>query len=170
MTRSTHGRWLLLWLLALAAPTQGKELSVGGAWTLVSYVRQESGGSSSKPWGEKPVGYLMYLPDGHMSAMLTAEGRTPAGANDAEGQARRARLFANMTAYAGTYTVEGDRVVHHVEVSWIPDWVGTDQPRWATIEGDRLFIRTGSMRSVMDGKEYVYVLEWKRAPAVNKAR
>ncbi len=173
MNRSTPGRWLLLWLLALAAPAQGKEFSVVGAWTLVSYVRQESGGASSKPWGEKPVGYLMYLPDGHMSAVLTAEGRASAGANDTEGQARRARrarLYTTVTAYAGTYTVEGDKVVHHVEVSWNHDWVGSDQPRWASIEGDRLIIRTQPLTSLTDGKEHVYVAEWKRAPAVKQAR
>jgi hypothetical protein len=104
------------------------------------------------------VGYLMYLPDGHMSAVLTSEGRKSVPPSD---EKQVAQLFFNMTAYAGTYTVDDDRVVHHVEVAWLPSWVGSDQPRQANLEGDTLTIRTQPMR--IDGKDYIYILVWKRA-------
>ena len=29
-------------------------------------------------------------------------------------------------AYAGKYTVEGNKVTHHVEASWRPDWIGPE--------------------------------------------
>ena len=102
----------------------------------------------------------MYLPDGHMSAVLTSEGRRAAGPTD---ERKAAQLLFNMAAYAGTYEVEGGGVVHHVEVAWLPTWVGSDQPREAKLEGDTLTIRTQPMFNSLEGKNYIYILVWKRA-------
>ena len=33
-------------------------------------------------------------------------------------------LFDGMGSYAGTYTIEGDKVSHHVDISWIESWTG----------------------------------------------
>jgi hypothetical protein len=170
MSASPRGPWLLLLaLLALPTPSMAAEPSVVGTWALVSYTQQAPGAAPVKIWGEKPTGYLTYLPDGHMFIVLGAEKRSPAGAG-AEGQARRAKLLDGLTAYAGTYTVEGDKIVHRVEVAWLPEWEGTKQPRWFKLEGDRLSVRTQPIRDAEDGKEYVYTLEYRRAPAPQGTR
>jgi hypothetical protein len=44
----------------------------------------------------------------------------------------------DFVAYAGRYSFHGDRVVHHVELSLFPSWVGSDQERWVELAGDRL--------------------------------
>jgi hypothetical protein len=44
---------------------------------------------------------------------------------------------AGVVAYAGRYSLHGDRVVHHVELSLFPNWVGTDQMRSVEGTGDR---------------------------------
>ena len=138
-----------------------EDLSVLGAWKLLSYTREDVvSGEITRPWGENPSGYLMYLPDGHMSAVVTSEGRKDVAPTD---EKQVAQLYFNMVAYAGTYTVQGDTVVHHVEVAWRPSWVGSDQPRHAKIEGDTLTIRTQPIRNRVEGKDYVYILVWTRA-------
>jgi lipocalin-like protein len=43
-----------------------------------------------------------------------------------------------FVAYAGRYRFHGDRVIHHVELSLFPNWVGSDQQRWLQLAGDRL--------------------------------
>jgi hypothetical protein len=44
-----------------------------GAWKLVSYEEKPVDGSASSfPMGEKPMGIIMYTPDGYMSAQLRA--------------------------------------------------------------------------------------------------
>lgn len=145
-------------LLAVAA-----EPSVVGTWKLVSYSREDPAtGAATQPWGEKPAGYLMLLLDGHMSAVITSDGRQPAVRGEEGFSDKQAKLFQTVTAYAGTYTAKGDSLSVHVEVAWLPEWVGSDQPRVFRIEGDRLTIRTQPIRSVSDGKLYVYVLVWKR--------
>ena len=160
----TSPRWpciALAVVLQVIPLSHAADLSVVGAWSLLSFAREDSvSGETTRPWGEHPLGYLMYLPGGHMSAVLTAEGRKPASPTD---EKQAAPLFWNMSSYAGTYTVEGNTVVHHVEVAWLPGWVGRDQPRKAVLEGDRLTIRTQPIRDTFAGKDYVYVLVWQRA-------
>ena len=43
---------------------------------------------------------------------------------------RRVKLYQTMTACAGTYTLERDRVTHHVDISWNENWTGTDVVRF----------------------------------------
>jgi hypothetical protein len=45
-----------------------------------------------------------------------------------------------MVAYSGRYTIEGDKVVHHVDISWNESWTGTDQVRFLNLEGDKLTV------------------------------
>jgi Lipocalin-like domain len=47
-----------------------------------------------------------------------------------------------MVAYSATYTVESDKVVHHVDAAWNPAWVG-HLIRPFILDGDTLVIRTG---------------------------
>lgn len=160
--KSFGRQYLILAVVLGCMPSAyGADLSVLGAWKLLSFTREDAvSGETTRPWGENPLGYLMYLPDGHMSAVLTSEGRKSVPPTD---EKQVAQLFSNMSAYAGTYTVEGDTVVHHVEVAWLPNWVGSDQPRQAKLEGDTLAIRTQPIRNRLEGKDYVYILVWKRA-------
>ena len=37
-------------------------------------------------------------------------------------------LFRTMTAYAGSYTMKGGQIIHHVDASWNETWTGSDQP------------------------------------------
>lgn len=148
-------------LLAVTIPSFAADLSVVGAWKLLAFSREDVvSGEIIRPWGENPSGYLMYLPDGHMSAVLTGEGRKAAAPGD---EKQVAQLYSTMAAYAGTYTVEGDILVHHVEAAWLPAWVGTDQPRQAKLEGNTLTVRTQPIRNKADGKDYVYILAFTRA-------
>jgi hypothetical protein len=41
-------------------------------------------------------------------------------------------------AYAGTYTVEDDRVIHHIGRSWNATWEGTQQVRYIDMHGRML--------------------------------
>ncbi|KQU89694.1 hypothetical protein ASC78_21165 [Variovorax sp. Root318D1] len=135
-----------------------------GVWKPISYVsRDEETGVETKPWGEKPQGLMMYTADGYMAAVGTADGRTaPTGAGEKLTE-ERAKLFASMTAYAGRYTVESDRIVHHVEVAWNPAWVGTDQVRYVSFEGDTLRVRTPVIVSPADGRRRTATFHFRRA-------
>jgi hypothetical protein len=139
------------------------ETTIAGAWTLVSYAREDpASGVSTFPFGQKPAGTLLLLPGGRMAAVMTADGREPVTPGIEGAGEKQGKLFRTMTAYAGTYAVKGSALNIHVEVAGLPEWVGTDQEREFVLEGDRLTIRSRPTRSSSDGRNYVYVLVWKR--------
>lgn len=65
-------------------------------------------------------------------------------------------------AYAGTYTVEGNKVTHHVVASWRPDWIGGDQVRYVEISGNKLTIKTAPTIFTQTGKQIVSTLTFER--------
>jgi hypothetical protein len=91
-------------------------------------VRRSSGGRTEHPFGEQPVGLLLYTGDGRMSVHLASGARTPLSSSLdlAElPEAEAALAFRTYLGYGGRYRISVDTVVHKVEVSSIPDWVGT---------------------------------------------
>ncbi len=65
-----------------------------------------------------------------------------------------------FVAYAGRYTADGDHVVHHVELSLFPDWVGTDQHRFAELSEHTLTLSARPL--LLAGKQQVPRLIWQR--------
>jgi hypothetical protein len=54
----------------------------------------------------------------------------------------------------------GARVIHHVELSLVPNWVGSDQERWVELAGDRLTLSASPL--LLSGKQQVPCLVWER--------
>src|SRR5580704_18911145 len=95
-----------------------------GTWKLKAYVVMTAAGEGPTPYGPNPTGYLSYSADGRMQVIAAARDRTlPIG--DVPLESERAALYDTMFAYAGRYSVCGDQVIHHVEVSWNEAWTGT---------------------------------------------
>ncbi len=119
-----------------------------GHWQLESFTEQREDGTSFDVWGPDPTGYITYLPSGHMSVVFAGTQRKPyAGAWSGVSAEDKAANYEAMVAYSGRYTVHEDRIVHHVDVCWIPNWEGRDLERHVTLlEGDRLRLRTPSER------------------------
>ena len=96
-----------------------------GTWKLIAAVREEipSGAKTGFP-GSHPTGCINYAPDGRMMVLNVGDGRSkPAGANATPAEAEA--LFRSMTSYGGTYTIDGNEITHHVDVSWNETWTGT---------------------------------------------
>ena len=133
-----------------------------GTWTLRATERKVLDTGESAPlWGAHPTGTLIYTADGRMSALVLAESRkAPAAAMPTEAEALS--LFKSMVAYAGRYTIQSDRVVHHVEQSWNQAWTGTDVVRFYKLEGTRLTLTTAPAPNPRDGRMSVSTLVWER--------
>ncbi len=151
------GAFAALGAAAEAAPAAA---SVLGAWSLESFEMADPGKPVTPRFGSHPVGYLIYTPDGHMSATLSAatrpafESLSLASPDECQGQ-----KLKDFLCYAGTYDVKGDRVFHHVQVSVFTDLVGKTLERQFKIEGNTLTIRT--ITAGMWGTNSILV--WKRA-------
>ena len=130
-----------------------------GTWKLKAYIVTLANGERPTPYGENPAGYLSYSADGRMQVIAAANGRiVPVGAvSDNE----RVALYDTMFAYAGTYSVEADHVIHHVDISWNETWTGTDQIRLFEMSGNTLTLTT-RITDPASGVEAHYAAVWEK--------
>jgi Lipocalin-like domain len=153
---------LVLAILSTNALAQQKS-PVVGTWQVTSFsVLVLDTSEVLRPFGEHPIGYLQYSPGGHKLVFLsTGTPKRAAGAayNDAE---RVDAYNGIIAAYAGTYSVEGNKVTHHIVASWFPEWVGGDQIRYAEIERNGLTIKTAPLKIPLDGRDGVATATFER--------
>ncbi len=145
---------------AVSAPDGAGRL-VGG-WRLLTWENRASDGRVTHPMGRDPLGYLIYAADGSFSVTISRPRRGRFAAEDLlVGSAEeKATAVEGFVAYAGRYSVEGGRVVHHVELSLFPNWVGTDQERDADLSADTLVLSVGPL--LLAGEERIARLVWER--------
>ena len=124
-----------------------------GCWRLVSYSETADGGEASHPLGDDPLGTILYTPDGYMSAQLAKPGLYEASEQP----------DAYAIAYSGPYAVDEQArtVIHQVQVSLIPSWLGTTQTRQVQFPqpGTLMLSAEGSPR---DGR--TTTITWSRQP------
>ncbi|MFJ7684608.1 lipocalin-like domain-containing protein [Peribacillus butanolivorans] len=120
---------------------------VVGTWSLVSYETQDADGHVIYPLGKDAKGFIMYNPDGYMSAQLMASGRPAYQSGDLHtGTLEEMATAAHgYLAYSGQFEVdeENHQLIHHMDVSLNPTWLNQAQPRIAKIEGDQVVIFNG---------------------------
>lgn len=121
-----------------------------GTWTLVAIRAIAPDGSvDPEAYGPSPVGRLTYTADGHMTVLFAQGDRPPLSHSpaspfqlEAVPLPELAQAFSSFSAYAGTYTLAGNTVTHHVAIASIPNRTGTDLVRILSLEGDRLTLKT----------------------------
>jgi hypothetical protein len=133
-----------------------------GTWKLQTLTTEDlETHRKTNPLGAHPNGYLSYGTDCRMSAILVSEDRkapVAAVATDAEAIA----LYRSSNSYAGTYTIDGDRVSHHVDTDMSQTWTGTTQVRQFKIEGNSLQIITLPAKNIITGRQSTSVLIWTK--------
>ena len=152
---------LVCMFLILPLPASAVETSILGTWRLQSFVREViATGQRYNEFGEKPDGYISYLPDGRMHAILTIDDRMRPGAPVPTNEEKI--KIGTTIGYAGTYTMAGDRIIYRIEFSSNQSWTGTEQMRSYKLDGDTLTITTAVNKSPRDGQEARTVAVWKK--------
>jgi len=116
-----------------------------GVWKLVS-IEYHRGDRIFYP-KDHFRGYIIYTPNGYMSVHIMASKRHHFRSEDwlngtPEEYAASGKTY---TGYCGRYEVRENTVIHHVEMSHFPNWVGTDFVRYFDVHGDTLTLRTPPM-------------------------
>jgi hypothetical protein len=152
---------LLSIALATAAPgaePRAKERFIG-TWELVSFESRSASGDVTYPRGRRPAGRLTYDREGRMAVQIMQRERLKfASENSRTATAAEAEsAFRGYSAYFGTYRVDeaAGYVIHKVEASLFPNWVGTDQKRFFRFEDNRLTLEA-------DGPAGRSKLVWER--------
>ena len=123
-------------ILVMVAAASGQRAAVAdekdklvGTWKLVSAVSEDlATGQKTNIYKGTPVGFITYGADGRVMTIVVDSTRKKPAANVATAAEAEA-LFRSMAAYAGTYTIKGNQVIHRPDASWNEMWTGTDQIR-----------------------------------------
>ena len=63
-------------------------------------------------------------------------------------------------SYSGRYTLFAGKVIHHVMVASIPEWIGSEQERYFLLDANKLTI--DSTTQSKDGKIRYHQLIWEK--------
>jgi hypothetical protein len=130
-----------------------------GTWRLKSaYFVAQRTGDRLDLLGTEPFGYAVFDSDGRMVSLHTAGAATrAASATDPEA------LHRSMIAYTGRWSVDSDTIVTRVDGAWDPGWVGTEQVRHFTFDGQTLSIRTAPLdHPSFPGEVAIGYVDWER--------
>lgn len=75
----------------------------------------------------------------------------------------QAEAFKTFVAYAGQYTLSGDKITHHVEIASIQNWANTDLVRGVRFEGERIVLTAPP--TPLRGQMQTFELIWQRLRA-----
>jgi hypothetical protein len=103
-----------------------------GAWQLDNWrITFSDDRPDTYPYGDDAKGFLIYEASGRMSVMVSNADRPQMS----DANIRRAPVeekvaaFDSFFGYTGRWRLEGDHMVHSVEMALNPNFVGTDQVR-----------------------------------------
>ncbi len=101
----------------------------------------EKDGKKTEPFGAKPVGAFLFLPNGQFSTQIVRADRMKFASKSREtgtADENKSAVLGTITSF-GTYTVDKDNAVTlNITGSSFPNWDGTSQKRVAMIKGDEL--------------------------------
>ena len=137
-----------------------------GTWRLVSYVERDVESSEeSHPMGERPLGLLIYAQDGFMSVQLSSANRLPFQGSDpyCGTPEEYTGAASRYIAYSGPFYIDvpNGSLIHEMQVSLFPNWLGQRQVRRFQIEGDLLRLATDRPMN-FGGALKTATLVWRR--------
>lgn len=131
-----------------------------GTWTLVCAASTTAAGDRNEnPYGVSPSGLLTYSSTGTVVALISFGGRKPLSVRAKAEE--KAEAFDTFLAYAGRYSLLGDKVTHHVEISSIQNYVNRDLVRTVSFADDRMTLVTPP--TPVNGKVQTLELTWQRS-------
>lgn len=135
-----------------------------GTWHLLEWDCTLDGEFHSHPFGRDAQGSITYTDHGTMSAILMKPNR-PSFAIPILQRGTASEKQAGIdgyVSYAGRFRIEANRVIHTVEFSLLPNWIGTELIReigWTYDEPRQLLLSTVP-EMTRSGKLVVNRLRW----------
>ncbi len=132
-----------------------------GTWRLHSFHLVDANHVIQDSLGSNPIGYLIYTADGFMSVHMMSSNREQISQEDLREASPqdKAKLVDTYRGYAGTYRIEGNKVIHHVQVGIASNWTGTEMIRYFELNGNRLTLKAAQP---LPGKDQIPVLVWEK--------
>ncbi len=103
-----------------------------GTWNLVYYkIVKDDGTVFAYPYGKNCKGNILYTKEGRMMALLMNPDRPKFEiAHPWKGTTEEMKkAFCGYTSYTGRFEIEENKVIHQVDMSLFPNWIGTNLVR-----------------------------------------
>jgi len=135
---------------------------ITGTWRLKSFELKSEEETSIQPLGENPKGFLIYDKSGYMSGMMSRSDRPNLSTENLTNipENEKLTLSEGFIGYSGKYEILTDKIIHHVEMSFIPNWIGKPLNRFYTFNNNDLILSTPP--EDFNGKEFVYYIVWEK--------
>ena len=136
-----------------------------GDWRLSDWSSVADDGGVVQPLGPTPMGILVYSSDGTMITTIAPAERPHLSSGDplrGGPDDERRRSAETFIAYSGRYAYDGVDVVHMVEMSLYPNWVGTRQVRHVRLSDDGSTLELSTDPMTLDGRRATQRLTWLR--------
>ena len=157
---------LVACVAALAAwPAAAQNAALLGTWYLrEAHAIDPLGQRLFDVYGPRPTGIIHYGADGRMMALITHDGRQRLSGRDRQDatDAESAAAYKSSIGYAGSYSLDGDWITHHVDASTYPNWIGTRLRRQVHVQGGTVELLTAPQPQ--NGVQTVIKLVWQREP------
>lgn len=135
-----------------------------GCWKLISMTLESENGDKIFPMGKKVSGLLIYNSNGIMSAQLGSSSRE----NFTDPDYRKGKdieiveSFNKYISYFGKFKINESRkfVIHEVEQSLFPNWIGTKVKRYYSFNEDFLTLKATPISQ--SNKLVTPTLLWKK--------
>lgn len=116
--------------------------SLVGTYKLLSWEIRHESGETSYPFGPAAQGMIGYTEDGYIFAHIMAANRKAYSGGDLFGGETSEIVEGANThiSYCGTYQVDGDEVIHTIEICSFPNWIATEQRRHFEFENGNLLL------------------------------
>jgi hypothetical protein len=133
-----------------------------GTWSLETCEVRSASGVTSYPYGKNGTGYIMYLEPNRMAVAISGENRRAFAVADMLGgtEEEKSAAIESYVSYCGTFQVGEQSVIHRIDVSLFPNWVGTSQERLYSFDGDTLHLSTNPF--LFNGKQQTAHLIWNK--------
>jgi hypothetical protein len=129
-----------------------------GTWLLRSWqLVYDDDRPPEYPLGPDATGFLLYTPDGHVSAMLSRARRERRAAATA---LEKSAAYDEVFAYTGRFHVRDGAVYHAIEASTNASLIGVTSTRFIKLDGENL---TLSGPDFHPGAARSQIIAWRRA-------
>ena len=136
---------------------------IAGNWKMISWTVEDlATGEKNDALGPDPVGYITYSSDGRVMVLVLRRDRqcpkvlVPT-------QDEKLALYDSMFAYSGTFTIDHEKIVHHIDMSWNQAWTGTHQTRFYELRDDTLIYVGAPARNPVNDRDCVHTVIFRRA-------
>ncbi|RQH04074.1 lipocalin-like domain-containing protein [Okeania hirsuta] len=151
-----------------------------GIWKLIEVKSVDNKQKIVYPYGRNPVGYTIYTQEGYISCSVMMSNRLNLGLPIQEmfimaysdgGQLKLANIFKYIKSairyiqagnkygsYISKYEIRDDKLIYHIEVSIIPDLIGTELENTVEISEDILVLT----RLYGENKDNSVISSWQR--------